>query len=282
MCFTLVGPFSLCAIKRTSLKRSDNSLFLSAPFITAKIMPPAMKGGGGSATRFLVFGDQATGSIRSRALSLPRWQGDRHVSVRAKTQPHSAGFCHTMQVSLLIQVLALLVVANGTPVLAKKVFGNTWGRPLDAGVAFIDGQAILGPTKTIRGIVTSVVATSLCAIVIGLGWKVGALIAATAMLGDLLSSFVKRRLHLASSSMAIGLDHLLECLLPLLACRLLLPITFVDIVAGTACFILGALLLSPLLFKLGLRDQPSNSSCWSVEMMKRNFWGAVKADRDDG
>jgi CDP-archaeol synthase len=161
-----------------------------------------------------------------------------------------------MHVSLLIQVLALLVVANGTPVIAKKAFGGTWGRPLDAGIAFIDGQAILGPTKTIRGIVTSVVVTSLCAVVIGLGWHVGALMATSAMLGDLLSSFVKRRLHLAPSSMAVGIDHLPECLLPLLACRLLLPITFVDIVAGTATFILGALLLSPLLFKLGLRDEP--------------------------
>jgi CDP-archaeol synthase len=157
---------------------------------------------------------------------------------------------------LLIEVLALLVIANGTPVLAKKVFGSTWGWPLDAGVAFIDGQAVLGPTKTIRGIVTSVIVTSLCAIVIGLGWKVGALIATSAMLGDLLSSFVKRRLHLGSSSMAIGLDHLPECLLPFLACQLLLPINFVAIAAGTATFIIGALLLSPLLFKLGLRDEP--------------------------
>src|SRR6478736_778738 len=53
-----------------------------------------------------------------------------------------------------------------------------------------------------------------------------------AMAGDLFSSFVKRRLHLASSSMAIGLDHIPESLFPLLASRWLLPLNILDIVAG--------------------------------------------------
>jgi len=42
------------------------------------------------------------------------------------------------------------------------------------------------------------------------GWRVGTLVATFAMAGDLFSSFVKRRLHLASSRMAIGLDHIPE------------------------------------------------------------------------
>jgi CDP-2,3-bis-(O-geranylgeranyl)-sn-glycerol synthase len=76
------------------------------------------------------------------------------------------------------------------------------------------------------------------------------------MAGDLLSSFVKRRLHLASSSMAIGLDHIPESLFPLLASRLLLPTSLVDVVAGVTIFVAVALILSPLLYKLNLRDQP--------------------------
>jgi CDP-2,3-bis-(O-geranylgeranyl)-sn-glycerol synthase len=89
-----------------------------------------------------------------------------------------------------------------------------------------------------------------------LGWEIGALIAAFAMAGDLLSSFVKRRLHLASSSMAIGLDHIPESLFPLLASRLLLPTSLFDVVAGVTIFVAVALILSPLLYKLNLRDQP--------------------------
>ena len=162
-----------------------------------------------------------------------------------------------MQSSLLLQLLILLVVANGTAVVAKKLFGGAFARPLDGGALFVDGQPLFGPSKTIRGIVVSMLATSICAVLMGLGWKVGTLIATLAMTGDLFSSFVKRRLHLASSSMALGLDHIPESLFPLLASRLLLPLSVLDIVAGVTIFVIGALVLSPLLFKLNLRDEPN-------------------------
>jgi hypothetical protein len=37
---------------------------------------------------------------------------------------------------------------------------------------------------------------------------------------------------------------------------LLLPLSILDVVAGTAIFVVGALILSPVLFKLNLRDEP--------------------------
>jgi hypothetical protein len=63
-----------------------------------------------------------------------------------------------MQGSLLLQLLILLVVANGSAVVAKKLLGVTFARPLDGGALFVDGQPIFGPSKTIRGIVVSVLA----------------------------------------------------------------------------------------------------------------------------
>jgi len=161
-----------------------------------------------------------------------------------------------MHMSLLLQLLILLVVANGMAVGSKKLFGAVFARPLDGGALFLDGQPVFGPSKTTRGILVSVLATSVCAALIGLGWEIGALIATFAMIGDLLSSFLKRRLHLASSSMAIGLDHIPESLFPLVASQLLLPLSNLDIVAGTTTFVLGALILSPLLFRLNVRDEP--------------------------
>jgi len=161
-----------------------------------------------------------------------------------------------MHMSLLLQLLILLVVANGMAVGAKKLFGAVFARPLDGGALFLDGQPVFGPSKTTRGIVVSVVATSVCAALIGLGWEIGALIATFAMTGDLFSSFLKRRLHLASSSMAIGLDHIPESLFPLVASQLLLPLSILDIAAGTTIFVVGALILSPLLFRLNVRDEP--------------------------
>ena len=158
-----------------------------------------------------------------------------------------------MHGSLLLQLLILLVVANGAAVVAKKILGVAFGRPLDGGALFIDGEPIFGPSKTIRGVVVSLLGTSICAALMGLGWQVGTLIAIFAIAGDLFSSFVKRRMRLASSSMAIGLDHIPEFLFPLLASRLLLPLSTLDIVVGVAVFVVGALILSPLLFKLNLR-----------------------------
>jgi len=59
-----------------------------------------------------------------------------------------------------------------------------------------------------------------------------------------------------SSSMALGLDHIPESLLPLLASWLLVPLSLVDVLAGVAIFCAGALLLSPLLYRFKLRDRP--------------------------
>ena len=188
-----------------------------------------------------------------------------HLSYHCRGRTSDAYICSVpvghswgavMQGSLLLQLLILLVVANGTAVVAKKLLGAAFARPLDGGALFVDGQPIFGPSKTIRGIVVSLLATSICAAVIGLGWEVGTLVATFSMVGDLFSSFVKRRLHLPSSSMAIGLDHIPELLFPLFASRWLLPLNILDIVVGVTIFVVGALILSPLLFRLRLRDEP--------------------------
>jgi hypothetical protein len=76
------------------------------------------------------------------------------------------------------------------------------------------------------------------------------------MIGDLLSSFCKRRLGLTPSSPAIGLDQVPESLFPFLACREALSLTAADIGAGMAIFFVGEVLLSRVLYALGLRDRP--------------------------
>lgn len=161
-----------------------------------------------------------------------------------------------MQVFLIFELLILLSVANGAPVIAKKLLGDRLNRPLDGGAIFFDGKPLFGPTKTIRGILASALATSLAAWIIGLGSALGVLVAAAAMAGDLFSSFVKRRMMLPSSSMALGLDHIPESLLPLLAAGLVLPLDLLDVLAGVAVFCAGALLLSPILYRFNLRDRP--------------------------
>ncbi len=161
-----------------------------------------------------------------------------------------------MNLLLIAQLLALLAVANGTPVIAAKILGKTLAMPVDCNAEFLDGRPLFGPSKTLRGVALSILVTSAFAPLIGLDWKVGALVAVAAMAGDLLSSFLKRRLDLSASSQFIGVDQIPEFLLPLLACNVVLPLGILDIAVATAIFVVGALALSQLLFKLNIRDQP--------------------------
>lgn len=161
-----------------------------------------------------------------------------------------------MQTVFVLQLLILLTLANGIPVLAKKVLGAHFATPLDGGVRFFDGRPLFGPSKTIRGILLSLLITAAGAPLVGLPWSIGFLVGATAMAGDLISSFIKRRIGLVASSRAIGLDQIPESLLPLLACQGTLSLTAVDIGAGVTTFLLGEIVLSRALYKIGLRDRP--------------------------
>jgi CDP-2,3-bis-(O-geranylgeranyl)-sn-glycerol synthase len=76
------------------------------------------------------------------------------------------------------------------------------------------------------------------------------------MLGDLFSSFLKRRMGLPPSAMLLGVDQIPESVLPLLACAPLLELGLFDIVLGTAVFFAGGLVLSRLLFRLNIRERP--------------------------
>ena len=161
-----------------------------------------------------------------------------------------------MHLLLILQILLLMTVANGTPIVAKKIFGPRFARPLDAGSIFFDGQPLFGSSKTIRGILASILVTTGIAPLIGLDLTTGAIVSAAAMAGDLLSSFAKRRLNLSPSSQALGLDHVPESLFPMLACRQTLSLTIVDIALGVGLFFIGGLILSRLLFHAHLREEP--------------------------
>ena len=161
-----------------------------------------------------------------------------------------------MQLLHILQILVLLTFANGTPIVAKKIFGSRFALPLDAGIIFFDGRPVFGASKTMRGIVVSILITSAIAPFIGLDLTIGAIVASSAMAGDLFSSFVKRRLNFPPSSQALGLDQVPESLFPMLACRDALSLTSADIALGVGIFFIGELILSRLLFRAHLRDEP--------------------------
>lgn len=156
----------------------------------------------------------------------------------------------------LIQLLLLLCIANGAPVFATKLFKDRFAAPLDGGLMLPDGSRLLGASKTLRGIAVSICCTTLAAPILGLDWVLGAMIASASMAGDLASSFVKRRLGLKVHTQAFGLDQIPEALLPLLLLRSRLHLSGVDILLLVAAFVLFEIVLSYLLFKLRIREQP--------------------------
>lgn len=157
---------------------------------------------------------------------------------------------------LVFELLMLLTAANGAPVLATRLLGERWSWPLDGGLTLADGRRLLGTSKTVRGFVASVLVTAAVGALLGLTWWLGALFGAASMAGDLTSSFVKRRLGIASSGRAIGLDQIPEALLPLLVCYGALGLEPLHVLLALVLFSVGSPLISPLMYRIGIRRHP--------------------------
>lgn len=155
------------------------------------------------------------------------------------------------------KVMLLLGVANGAPIIARKLLGERFAASLDGGTCWpFDGRRLLGESKTVRGLIASVVASSLAALLLGFDWFTAAGFAAAAMTGDALSSFVKRRLGRKVHSQFLGLDQIPESLLPLLLFRETFGLDGLDLLLLVVLFFVLELWLSRLLFRLNIRDRP--------------------------
>jgi CDP-2,3-bis-(O-geranylgeranyl)-sn-glycerol synthase len=155
-----------------------------------------------------------------------------------------------------LQLLVLLLVANGSPIAARGLLRERFDRAIDGGLILFDGRPLLGPSKTLRGLLAAITATPIAALGLGIAWHIGLLIGVLAMTGDLLSSFTKRRLGLSAGARATGLDHLPESLLPLIACIPLLGISIADLCLVALAFMLTDMLLSRWLHHLGIGHHP--------------------------
>ena len=155
-----------------------------------------------------------------------------------------------------LQLLLLILVANGAPILGTALFKECGAWPVDGGRLWPDGRPVLGHSKTWRGVLLALSATSVMAWLLGLPLQIGLRISAFAVLGDFVSSCSKRRLGLAPSSRALGLDQIPESLLPLLAVQAYFELDWPEILETVTAFIILELLLSRLLYRLHIRDRP--------------------------
>ncbi len=164
----------------------------------------------------------------------------------------------TMQISFLAiaESVVLIGAANAAPVALKRLLSHRCSMPVDGGLLMRDGRRLLGPSKTWRGVAIGILAPACLSPLMNLPWGAGALVGASAMAGDCTASFLKRRLSLAVSTMALGLDQIPESLLPAISMRAYVPLTAVDIVMVVLIFFFGELASSRVLFRLGLRERP--------------------------
>jgi len=153
-------------------------------------------------------------------------------------------------------LLFLIFSANSAPILATHLLSGRFDRAIDGGRRWQDGRPLLGASKTWRGLISGVALPTMLAPLLGWPPQHGTLIGASAMLGDLCSSFVKRRLALPPEARATGLDQLPEALIPTLIATTFLSINGWELIVIPVTFMLIEISISPLLYRLHLRNKP--------------------------
>ncbi|MFO7593466.1 MAG: CDP-archaeol synthase [Pseudomonadota bacterium] len=160
------------------------------------------------------------------------------------------------ELRLLLELLLLLMAANGAPVLAAHILKDVADWPVDCGRYASDGERLLGVSKTWRGVFSAVLATMVVAYLLGYPVMLGAQLGLFAMLGDMVSSFIKRRVGLTASARAFGLDQIPEAVLPLWVLHEQLELGWTAGFATVIIFLLSSIGLSKLLYRLHIRKQP--------------------------
>ncbi len=119
-----------------------------------------------------------------------------------------------LQVLLLVLVSIALAlwfilpayIANMMPALLHKFFGR-YNFPVDFGRNFFDGKRILGDGKTWNGLLAGVLAGTLMGFLQG-NYFAGFVLGTGALFGDLVKSFLKRRLGFARGKMWFPFDQI--------------------------------------------------------------------------
>jgi len=117
---------------------------------------------------------------------------------------------------LAVKLLVLLWSINFAPPLLAFLCDEKWNRPIDGGRRMWDGRPVFGDHKTMRGVLGGVLAGGLAGFGLGFPLWLGFAAGLLSMSGDLVSSFIKRRVDLPCGKVVPGLDQVFEGALPLL------------------------------------------------------------------
>lgn len=152
--------------------------------------------------------------------------------------------------------MVFLIGANGAPIIAEKLLGRQFGLPIDGGLRLGDDRPLFGRSKTIRGVSVAVLLCLAIAWFFKLPLWIGMMFGLYAMLGDLCSSFIKRRVGIPVSGRALGLDQIPESLLPLWMLQNELGIGKGEVIVLVVAFFVVELTLSIWLYRWHIRKRP--------------------------
>ena len=160
---------------------------------------------------------------------------------------------------LYLQIIVFILFVNFMPAAAKEIFDHRFSCPLDFGLRWFDKRPFFGSHKTIRGILAGLLGGSLFIMV----WPFGLMVTVTATVlvlsGDVITSFLKRRLRYPAGKVVPIVDQFLEGALPLLFLLGQAEVNFLPSIISFFIFIptnyLGSLLWNYLIYK----SSPPNS-----------------------
>ncbi len=115
---------------------------------------------------------------------------------------------------LWIRLLVLLWLVNFAPPIVAAIMEDKCNAPCDAGCLWRDGRPLLGKHKTTRGVVSAILTGGAIGPLLGFPFWLSLSAAILSMVGDLFSSFLKRRFSFKSGDTVPGLDQVPEGLLP--------------------------------------------------------------------
>lgn len=174
------------------------------------------------------------------------------------------------QLLQLIWIILPIYTSNGAPVIASKIMNklNIKRHPIDRGKIFIDGRRIFGDNKTWEGLLVGII-TGFMTGVIQMFFNSlesmqllyitrGTVMGLSAMIGDLLGAFIKRRLGLKSGEPLPILDQTTFFVIAIIVSvsLKLISITFFQFLYLLALTIVLHILTNYIAYKLKLKDVP--------------------------
>lgn len=133
------------------------------------------------------------------------------------------------------KLILLILTINAVPPLLAFLFPDFISQPLDFGLKLWDGSPVFGKHKTVRGFFGAIIAGILIGSLMGFSFLIAFFVGLFTMLGDLVSSFIKRRFTFPEGKDILILDQCFEGGFPLLLFHYVYSLSWVRIIG---CFLI--------------------------------------------